>query len=101
MRYTETLIIAPPNELPQIDEIWIAVSVDDNGEGICARTTTIQDMPVLMPLITSNERNVEALKQQAIRHGVATNSRMRIIKLSLREIVAEYDAQGNVVEAGG
>jgi hypothetical protein len=63
-----TVILTPPNELLRIDEIYLFVSVDETGEGVCA--APLLGSGSLVPMIAADKARVDALI-----HGRASSRR--------------------------
>lgn len=78
------VVHAPPNNIPRIDQMWAAVSVDETGEGLCAVNFGGQ----WWPLIAADEARLEQIRQWA-KMLAATEAyigkTIRIIRLSNRE----------------
>lgn len=76
-----TVLLEPENTL-RIDAVWMAISVDDNGnEGVCA--AEINGM--WMPLVAADEKRLEWIIATARRIAQVTKRQIRIIKLTTRE----------------
>lgn len=70
----------PRNTIPRIDAIWAAVSVDKDGEGICA----IIIGGVSYPLIAVDEQRLEWITEQAEMLAEIAGMTIKIVKLSER-----------------
>lgn len=79
-------ILAPPNTNPQITAIWAFVSVDEGGEGIIAMLRDGE----WFPLVTSEEQTLPAMRKWARQVVMGTVKRVRLIKLTTREVVEEF-----------
>lgn len=83
-----TIFQQPKNTMPRIDSIYAFVSVDaeDGNEGVVAAP-----MPPLgsMPLIAADEKRLAQLIPIAQQLSTFTGMKIRIIKLSHREVIRE------------
>lgn len=84
-----TLVIEPGNVLPRIEEVWLAVSVDENGEGLCA--VTLGGM--LMPLVAADPARKVFIERAAADFAREQGRLVRIVKLTTRVEVAVYDGR--------
>jgi dihydroorotase-like cyclic amidohydrolase len=76
-----TVLLEPENTL-RIDAVWMAISVDENGnEGVCA--AEINGM--WMPLVAADEARLEQIIATARRIAQVTKRQIKIIKLTTRE----------------
>jgi hypothetical protein len=71
------LVHDPGNNLGRIDFIYAYLSVDGGGEGVCGINN--------MPLVLSNPRLVDKVKDQVRALVKATNKVVRLAKFSKRE----------------
>lgn len=81
-----TLLHMPPNE-GAISQVWLFVSVDQTGEGICG--AKIGDM--MMSMVTARESNLENMKKTARALAKASGKKIKLIKLTTREDVMEIE----------
>jgi hypothetical protein len=81
------LFIQPYNTLPQIDQIWMVVSVDPNdaNEGVCAAIVG----GVMMPLIAADPKRLDQIVSLATDVKRKTGMRLKLVKFSQREEIAE------------
>lgn len=90
----KTIFHSPPNTLLCIDRIWMAISVDrDGNEGVCA--VSVGGMQ--MPLIAADEARLPFVRTNAQLIAKQTGKAVRVIRLSTRELIEEYDNDGNRV----
>ena len=75
-----TKIHAPPNTQQRIDEVYMFVSVDETGEGVCA--APIGDS--VMPLIAADEARLKNLIPIARHLSKLSGKTVKLIKLSQR-----------------
>lgn len=76
------------NTLPRIDAVWMAVSVDDDGsEGVCA----VMVDGTWMPLLAADENRLADIKAAASNIAKQQNRLVRIVKMTTREEIANYD----------
>lgn len=83
-----TAVHHPPNSLPRIESLWVFVSHDGSGEGVCA----VQMSGVWTPLITADEARLGAMMLMAEELAQLQHKRIRLIKLTTREDVTEVPA---------
>ena len=74
------VIVRIPDNYHQIDTVWAAVSVNEDGEGLCA---VMQD-GAWMPLVAADESRLEWLKSMARILAEDHGYRIKIIKLTQR-----------------
>jgi hypothetical protein len=74
------MVHTPKNEIPRIDAIWVAVSSDENGEGVCA----IIFGGVSYPLIAADEKRLAWITEQAELLAATTGKTIKIIHLAQR-----------------
>ncbi|UPK03083.1 hypothetical protein [Bradyrhizobium sp. 170] len=79
----EPLIVhAPPNKQLRIDEVYLFISVDETGEGVCA--ARLMGAGSLVPLIAADVTRMEQLIPIARNIAKATGKQVKLIKLSQR-----------------
>lgn len=77
-------IHAPPNELPSINEIFVLVSVEANGnEGVCGMNG--------IPAVFANKRLLPLAEQAMKAVFAGRRAKLRVIKFTGREVVKEID----------
>jgi len=75
---------APPNELPAINEIFVLVSVEPNGnEGVCGMNG--------IPAIFANERLLPLAEQAMKALFAGKRAKLRVVKFTGREVIKEID----------
>ncbi|TIS92983.1 hypothetical protein [Mesorhizobium sp.] len=78
------------NKLLRVDQIWMALSVDDNGtEGVCA--VLVDD--AWMPLVAADKQRLPLLQQQAAIIARRDQRLVRIVRLHDREEVSQVDGR--------
>jgi hypothetical protein len=77
-----TIVHNPPNEKLRIDEVWLFVSVDETGEGVCA--AQLMGAGSMVPLIAADQARVEALIPIARQIAKDSGKQVKPIKLSAR-----------------
>jgi hypothetical protein len=84
-----TLFQQPKNTLPSIEELYVYVSVDaeDGNEGVVAAPMG----DALMPLVAADKNRLSQLTPIAEAIGKAYNMKIRLIKLSHREVIKEIN----------
>lgn len=85
-----TIFTQPPNTLPSIECLYAFVSVDpeDGNEGLVG--APFGGMP-LMPMIAADEKRLEQLIPTAEFIAKKFNMKIRLIKLSHREVIKEIN----------
>jgi len=78
-----TVVHSPPNYLGRIDHIWIALSVDDGGEGVVAAPIAAGALTV--PLIAADKRRLDDIIPLARALAVRFKKVIRIAKFTQRE----------------
>jgi hypothetical protein len=73
---------APCNELLRIDEVYLFVSMDETGEGVCAGP--VLGPGTLVPLIAADEVRMKALIPWAKKLAEMSGKQVKLIKLSQR-----------------
>lgn len=82
----------PPNRPGRIETLWAALSIDDNGEGLCA--APMGDLT--MPLVTANRLLLDKVIIPMARHiAKVARKPVRLVKFTKREDVELYRADGN------
>lgn len=82
------LIHDPGNHLLRIDAVWMAISVDENGnEGVCA--APLQGMTV--PLIAADEARLPFVRDMAQQIAKLTGKRVKLIRLHQRTEVEVFE----------
>lgn len=79
---------APRNYLGRIDHVWIALSVDDGGEGVVAAPIGPGGMP--MPLVAADGQRLEIIRPMVRALAVRFGMVIRIAKFTQREDVQTY-----------
>jgi hypothetical protein len=77
-----TVLHFPPNKQLRIDEVYLFVSVDEGGEGVCA-APLFGDGSVV-PLIAADKTRVESLLPVARKIAKASGKKVRLIKFTSR-----------------
>jgi hypothetical protein len=77
-----TVVLAPPNEQLRIDQVWIFISVDATGEGVCA--APLMGSGSLVPLIAADEARLKSLIPIARQLARDSGKQIKLIKLSQR-----------------
>ena len=74
----------------RIDNVWLAVSVDDDGtEGVCA----VMVNGAWMPLLAADEKRLPFIIEQASQIAAIQQRLIRIVKLTTREEVQVIDGR--------
>lgn len=83
---------SPPNTLQRIDAVWMFVSVDATGEGVCA--VPMPGMLGPVPMIAADEARLEQLIPLARDLARLHRMTIRLVKLSVREDVLVIGPDG-------
>lgn len=78
------------NYLEKINEIYIYVSVDKGGEGVIGQTITIEGRDIFMPFVCADKKRMEDLNPLAKNIAKTSNTKVKLIRLSVREDLEEY-----------
>ena len=73
----EVKVEDPGNYIGRMDFIYVFLSVDDGGEGICAINN--------LPLVMSDRNRAERIKSRAHDIGRLTNKVIRLVRFGKRE----------------
>lgn len=73
------LLHAPRNEIPRIDRVWMYLSVDDGGEGICG--ACYPDVG-WAPLIAADERRLADLTKRAEEIAALTGTEIVLVEFT-------------------
>jgi hypothetical protein len=85
------IIVLEPQNKKTIDTIWLVISTDDTGEGVCAGP--LLGPGTLAPLIAADEERLASIKPWAELIAATTNRTLKLIKFSVREEVMEIKPQ--------
>lgn len=78
------------NDLPRLEEVWIVISVDaDGNEGLCGMTTA----QGWMPLVAAHPRMLPRFKQLAAEIAVAGGCITRLARYTTRDLIDEWDGR--------
>jgi hypothetical protein len=85
-----TIFQQPKNTLPSIESVYLFVSVDaeDGNEGVVGAPYGGQ---MCLPMIAADEKRLEQLMTLAQQLSTAFNMKIRLIKLSHREVIKEIN----------
>lgn len=72
-----------------IDEVYVFIATDETGEGVPA----IQLGDMAMPLFAADVARVESLKQCATQAARSSGKRIRLVRFTTRQELAEVDPQ--------
>jgi hypothetical protein len=81
-----THIHAPPND-QKIEHVWMVISSDEEGEGVCA--APLFGSGSLVPLIAADEERLESILPIAKILARESGKTIKLIKFSVREDVME------------
>jgi len=73
----------PDNRGLRIDSVWVFISSDHTGEGVCA--APIEPGVPSVPLIAADEARLESLRPIAKRLAATTAKTIKLIRLTVRE----------------
>jgi hypothetical protein len=71
-----------PNHLPRIESVWLFISQDEGGEGVCAAPMGQYGM---MPLIAADPARLASMVGFARQLASMTGKTIRLIRLTARE----------------
>lgn len=91
-----TVMHSPPNEQLRIDEVWLFVSMDETGEGVCA--APVMGAGSLVPLIAADEERMKALIPWAKKLAALSGKQVKLIKLSRRNDVMTIQPDGSAMQ---
>lgn len=80
-RIMSTIIHDPENKF-KIESVWVFISEDEKGEGVCG-VAMGKDMP-MMPLIAADEKRLASLKPIAAEISKHTKKKVKLIRLTTR-----------------
>lgn len=76
----------PDNE-QMMDEIYVALSMDENGEGIVSFMTDCGSMPIVF----GHKRMLDQIRDTLKRISLEAGTKIRIVKFNKIEILEEFD----------
>jgi len=74
-------IHAPPNYLGRIEQLWVAFSIDEGGEGVCAAPAG----NMMAPLIAADRRRLDQIVPAAKAIARVSGKPVRLAKFTQRE----------------
>lgn len=83
------------NYLEKITEVYVFASVDEGGEGVIGQTIMIKGHNVFMPFVCADKQRLEMLRPLAKEIAKKSGRKVKLIKLSVREELEEYDGSRN------
>jgi hypothetical protein len=87
---------APRNELQRIDEVYLFVSMDETGEGVCAGP--VLGPGTLVPLIAADKARMEQLIPWAKKLAEMSGKQVKLIKLSQRSELMTFQPDGSQMQ---
>lgn len=86
-------IVHDPGNKPGhvIDKVWLVISTDADGEGVCAGPIPPFD---LVPFIAADEARLDGVLRHAQELARMTGKTFTLIKLTQREVVGTVDRDG-------
>ena len=91
-----TVVLTPPNEQLRIDQVWLFVSLDETGEGVCA--APILGAGSLVPLIAADEERMKALIPWAKKLAEMSGKQVKLVKFSQRSEVMAFQPDGSAMQ---
>lgn len=88
-----TYVLAPPNEQLRIDEVYLFVSIDETGEGVCA--APLMGGGSLVPLIAADEARMKSLIPWAQKLAALSGKQVKLIKLTQRSELMTFQPDGS------
>lgn len=86
-----TVIHTPPNTIPRIESLWVYVSIDATGEGICGANIDGR----WISLTTGDEKMLPKLAALAQQVSDMTGRRLQLVKMTTRENVSVIVPKGS------
>jgi hypothetical protein len=77
-----TVVHSPKNEKLRIDEIWVFVSQDEQGEGVCAGP--LMGPGTLVPLIAADKARLDSLIPIARHIAQVSGKVVKLVKFTTR-----------------
>jgi len=87
---------SPANELLRIDEIYLFVSVDETGEGVCAGP--LFGPSTLVPLIAADQARLTSLIPIARQIARASNKTIKLIRFTARAELMRIGPDGDTTQ---
>lgn len=82
----------PRNYLEKITELYAFVSSSKDGEGVIAKSMENPDgTSRMMPFVCADKARMESLKPLAIKIAQMQKMNVKLIKLTQREVIEEYN----------
>lgn len=81
------IVHAPPN-YQTIDEVWMFLSSDEGGEGICSAEL---QPGMLVPMMGADKARIDSLMEIARKMATIGGKKIKLVKFSVREDVMEID----------
>ena len=83
-------IYSPKNTILRIDDVWMAISIDDDGtEGVCA----VQVNGTWYPLIAADEKRLPFVLDNAKAIAKRDHRLVEVIRLTTRKSVERFDGR--------
>lgn len=79
------VIHSPPNEA-EMKQLWVFVSVDPGGEGICAAGIG----GTVFSMVTASEKTLAKMKETAAQLAKASGKSIKLVRFTAREDVMEF-----------
>jgi hypothetical protein len=79
------------NYLEKITEVYVFASEYEGGEGIIGQPVEMDGQPIFMPFVCVDKARMEYIKPMAKMIAEHTGKRVKLIRLSAREELEEYD----------
>ncbi|MCK1670368.1 hypothetical protein [Bradyrhizobium sp. 150] len=82
---------SPPNTQLRIDEVYMFISIDETGEGVCGAQITPQ---LVMPLIAADKTRLDAMMTYAQHIASSTGKTIKLLKFTARHEVMDIAPDG-------
>jgi hypothetical protein len=83
------IVESPPNTQPRIDEMWVYVSIDSDGnEGVVGSYVPGSGW---VPLMATDPQRLELIRPMALAVARQSGMRIRLVKFSSREVLETID----------
>jgi hypothetical protein len=91
-----TVLHSPDNELLRIDEVYLFVSLDQHGEGVCG--APVLGPGSLVPLIAADQAKVKALLPWAREIAAMSGKPVKLAKFTTRTELMTINPDGASIQ---
>jgi hypothetical protein len=90
-----TILDDAPNRTVSIDEVYMFISVDETGEGVCAAQITPQ---MMIPLMAADKKRLDAMMTYARHIATASGKTIKLVKFTTRHEIMDIVPNGDAVQ---